>query len=184
MASGSWESSAPLALPGRPTPTGGTVLRGRWSRDPGTGSGEGLPRGPELLCEDPSGQAPIESCGVFLRVMVAGRDPGAWTESSLPLLSPSHQTVLLSAQCLQGPDPLNGILTLWSLSPQCVSCTKSSNPNTAHNVEGDGGTIWVCQSCECEQKSPHPTPWGQRGSTHCILGDLQMPKRLLNQPLQ
>ena len=50
---------------------------------------EGLP-GAELLCEDPWGpQARVfpESCRVFLRV--TGRGPGGWTESALPLLSPS-----------------------------------------------------------------------------------------------
>lgn len=111
--------------------------QGHWRQEPWDRVWEGLP-GAELLCEDPWGpQARVfpESCRVFLRVMVMGRGPGGWTESALPLLSPSSDSPSLPGPS-SGPGFLESISDLWSLSPQCVPCAECSNPDTGHNVEG------------------------------------------------
>ena len=47
--------------------------------------------------EDPSGQGPAGPVGSSSGSWSQGGSQGGWTDSALPLLSPSHQTVLLSA---------------------------------------------------------------------------------------
>ena len=131
--------------------------QGHWRQEPWDRVWEGL-SGAELLCEDPWGpQARVfpESCRVFLRVMITGRGPGGWTESALPLPSPSSDHPSLYTVSA-GPGFLESISDPLELSPQCVPCTECSNPKTGHNAEGDGGATQVSQSCECEQNSPRP----------------------------
>ena len=132
----------------------------------GQGLGRGFPMGLSFFVRIPQARPLLSPAGSSSGSWLQGGTQGGWTESSLPLLSPSHQTIFLSARCLQGPDPLSGILTLWSLSPLCVSCTKCSTPNTGHNVEGDGSTIQVCQSRI--QLLPTPTPRGKRKHSRCM----------------
>ena len=147
MASGSWGIIRPSqpCLGGQHPPVAWfSVVAG--SGTLGQGLGRGFPVGLSFSVRIPQAGPLLSPAGSSSGSWLQGGTQRGWTESSLPLLNPSHQAVLLSAQCLQGPEPLSGILTFWSLSPLCVSCTKCSTPKTGHNVEGDGGTIWVCQS--------------------------------------
>lgn len=97
--------------------------QGHWRQEPWDRVWDGLP-GAELLCEDlwgPQARVFPESCRVFLRVMVTGRGPRGWTESALPLPSPSSDrpslyTVSAGPGFLESiSDPLELVSTVCAL---------------------------------------------------------------------
>lgn len=98
-------------------------------RIPGTGSGRGF-RGLRFSVRIPAALSPGSSLSPG-RVSPQGPGHGGgargWTESAVPSAESSHQPVLLSTQCLQGPLPGSISDPLEFVSTRCVLCTECSN---------------------------------------------------------